>query len=295
LLYGPDHLTATFDNLVGFAEATTENAWLNATVGARYEHHSRFGSAFAPRLALGKVLGDFHVKALASQAFRSPGFENMNLGVDIKPERTRSFELEAGYQITRELLLTANAFDLTIEKPIIYYFDAATDSEGYANRGRTGSRGVESELRLQMARVRATASYAYYTARHKNLVADYAVPGDKRALLGAPSHKLALNANVRIWGDLHANASGFVLTKRYAQVAIDAQDEPVIGTLDPAFVLNLFVDYRNLLTKGLTLGIGGYNVTGQSFAHPQPYKGLHASLPGLAREVLVRLSYDLPS
>ena len=46
---------------------------------------------------------------------------------------------------------------------------------------------------------------------------------------------------------------------------------------------------------GLTAGFGAYNVTGQDFTYPQPYRGLHASLPGLARELLLRLSYDLPT
>lgn len=294
-LYSPDDLTATFQNWIAFAEATTENSFLHATLGARFEHHSRFGSSFAPRLALGKVFGDFHVKALSSQAFRSPSFENINLGVDIKPERTRAFELEAGYQLTKELWLTVNGFDLTVERPIIYFFDPETNAEGYANRGKTGSRGVESELRFQNSRVSATVSYAFYTAKHKNNVDDYAVPQNRRLLLSAPAHKLALNGNVRIWNDLHGNANAFFLTKRYAQVQVAADGSPVIDELAPAFVLNLFVEQRNLFARGMSLGVGAYNVTGQAFTYPQPYKGLHASLPGLAREFLVRLSYDLPS
>ncbi|HEY6876375.1 MAG TPA: TonB-dependent receptor, partial [Polyangiales bacterium] len=101
-LYRSDHLTATFVNLIAFSELSSENRYLNITAGARYEHHSQFGSAFAPRLALSKVLGDFHVKALAAQAFRSPGFENINLGRDIKPERLLVLEMEVGYRITQE-------------------------------------------------------------------------------------------------------------------------------------------------------------------------------------------------
>ncbi len=279
LLYRPGDLTATFYNVVGFAEASTENRWLNVTAGARYEHHSRFGSAFAPRLALGRIFGDFHVKALASQAFRSPGFENLNLGANIKPERTATFEIETGYQLTRSLLLAVNAFDLTVSDPIIYFYDTINEKEGYVNRGRTGSRGVEAELRFQTSRVRTTGSYAFYTARHKNTVPDYAVPKDHRALLGAPSHKVAFNGNVWVWGPIHVSASAFVLSKRYAQVGIDSPGDPVIGTLAPVFVLNLFVEYRDLMTKGLAIGIGGYNVTGQSFAYPQAYKTLRNRSP----------------
>jgi hypothetical protein len=57
-------------------------------------------------------------------------------------------------------------------------------------------------------------------------------------------------------------------------------------------LLNVFVDYRDLITPGLLLGVGAYNVAGQQFSYAQPYTGLHAALPGLAREYLVRLSYE---
>jgi outer membrane receptor for ferrienterochelin and colicin len=291
-LYEPDSLTATFYNVAVFAEASTQNPWLTATLGARYEHHEQFGGAFVPRLALGKVVDDFHVKALAAQAFKSPGLENINLNPDIERERTTALELEVGYRVLEPLLVTVNGFDLTVDKPIVYFYDAETDTEGYRNWKSTGSRGAEAELRYDTTRVRAVASYAFYSARHKNEVDDYAVPRRGRSLLAAPNHKASFNGHVRIWQTLHANATATFMTKRYAQVGLLPDGEtPRIAALAPAFLLNLFLEYRDLVTKGLNLGVGAYNVTGQRFSYPQPYKGLHASLPGEAREYLARLSY----
>jgi outer membrane receptor for ferrienterochelin and colicins len=290
-LYEPDELTTTFYNVAVFAEASTQNDWVNATLGARYEHHEQFGGAFVPRLALGKVFGDFHVKALAAQAFKNPGLENINLNHDIERERTTAFEVEVGYRVLKELMVTANAFDLTIDKPIVYFYDAETEREGYANYDRTGSRGAEAEVRYETPRVRVVATYALYTARHKNEVPDYAVPNHPSALLGAPNHKLGLNAHARLWRDLHGNATATFMTKRYAQVGLTPDEELRIGVLDPALLLNLFVEYRNLFMKGLAIAAGAYNVTGQRFSFPQPYTAYHASLPAEAREYLVRLSY----
>ena len=290
-LYAPDSLTATFYSLAAFAEASTENRWLNATLGARYEYHQQFGGAFVPRLALSKVFGPVHFKALAAQAFKNPGLENINLNPDIERERTTTFELEVGYRVLTNLLVTVNGFDMTVKKPIVYFYDAVQDREGYANRGSTGSRGVESELRYEHPRARVTASYAFYTANHKNDVDDYAVPGHASSLLAAPNHKLALSTHARLVHTIHGNLTGTFMSKRYAQVRVDDTDAPVIAALAPSFLMNLFLEYRELLTPGLTVSAGAYNLTGQKFSYPQPYTGLHASLPAQAREYLVRLSY----
>jgi outer membrane receptor for ferrienterochelin and colicins len=290
-LYAPNQLTRTFYNVAVFAEASSQNKWLNATLGARYEHHQQFGDAFVPRLALSKVFGDFHAKALAAQAFKTPGLENLNLNPDIKRERTTTFEFELGYRVLKELEASVNAFDLTVERPIVYFYDATTDREGYANRNSTGSRGAEAELHYDTPRLRVIGSYALYTARHKNHVADYAVPGHPSALLAAPNHKVAVNAHARLWRDLHGNATATVLSKRYAQVGVTPEGDVRIGALAPALLLNLYLEYRNLFMPGLAVSAGAYNVTGQRFSYPQAYTGLHASLPGEAREYLVRLSY----
>jgi outer membrane receptor for ferrienterochelin and colicin len=290
-LYTPDSLTATFYSIAAFAEASTENRWLNATLGARYEYHELFGGAFVPRLALSKVVGPLHFKALAAQAFKNPGLENINLNPDVKREQTTTFEIELGYRVLESLIVTVNAFDMTVRKPIVYFYDAVEDREGYANRGKTGSRGAEGELRYEHPRARVTASYAFYTANHKNDVADYAVPGHASSLLAAPNHKLALSTHVRLVRTIHANLTGTFMTKRYAQVRADDSDAPVIAALAPSFLMNLFLEYRELFTRGLTLSAGAYNLTGQKFSYPQPYTGLHASLPAQAREYLVRLSY----
>jgi outer membrane receptor for ferrienterochelin and colicins len=290
-LYAPDSLTATFYNLAAFAEASTQNRWLNATAGARYEYHQQFGSALVPRLALSKVLGDLHFKALAAQAFKSPGLENINLNPDVKREQTTTFELELGYRVLSSLLVTVNAFDLTVKRPIVYFYDAVNDREGYANRGQTGSRGAEAELRYEHPRARVVASYAFYTARHKNHVDDYAVPGQSNALLAAPNHKVAVNGRVRLVRTIYGNLTGTLMTERYAQTRVDENDAPVISALDPALLLNLFVEYRDFFTRGLTASAGAYNLSGQRFSFPQPYTGLHGALPAQAREYLVRLSY----
>ncbi|HSI05973.1 MAG TPA: TonB-dependent receptor plug domain-containing protein, partial [Myxococcota bacterium] len=77
-----------YQNYVGFAEALWRTSIVNIQGGARVEHHSQFGASFVPRLALTRVFGEFHVKGLASRAFRAPVIENIATNPDIEPERT---------------------------------------------------------------------------------------------------------------------------------------------------------------------------------------------------------------
>jgi outer membrane receptor protein involved in Fe transport len=244
-----------------------------------------------PRLAISKVVGDWHFKALAAQAFKSPGLENINLDPNVKREQTTTFELEMGYRVIKSLMVTVNAFDMTLKRPIVYYYDPETTTEGYANRASTGSRGGEAELRFDHPRARVTASYAFYTARHKNHVEDYAVPGQPSSMLAAPNHKVGLNTHVRLVRTLYGNLTGTFMSKRYAQVRADATDAPVIAALAPSVLMNVFLEYRDLFVHGVSASVGAYNISGQRFSLPQPYTGLHAPLPAQAREYLVRLSY----
>ena len=74
-----------------------------------------------PRIGLTRVINRFHAKLLYSEAYKTPVIENINLNREIKPERTKVIELEAGYQLSSIMLLTANFYDITIKKPIIYF------------------------------------------------------------------------------------------------------------------------------------------------------------------------------
>ena len=69
----------TFYNSSYFGQYETETPIGNLAVGGRYEHHSFVGGSFVPRFGLTKVWDKFHIKALYSEAFRTPNIENINL------------------------------------------------------------------------------------------------------------------------------------------------------------------------------------------------------------------------
>jgi outer membrane receptor for ferrienterochelin and colicin len=283
-----------YQDAAGFAEVTWNNPIVNVVAGARLEHHSQFGDSFVPRLALTKVVGAFHAKALASRAFRAPGIENFSLNPDIKPESTTVFELEAGYQLSRALYIGANAFDMTVSDPIIYFYDAETDEEGYLNATRTGSRGLEGELRWQGGFGYVNLGYSFYTAGGKNEVDTYTVPGHGNAMLGAPNHRLSVTGHFKLWRSLSFNPTATFMSARYGYGSSDADGNPVLAEYGATALLNAYVQYKDAGAKGLDVGVGVYNLLGSSFGFVQPYNAGHAPLPALGREFLVKLSYQLP-
>lgn len=288
---GEDHVS--YQNVAGFVEGTWNNPIVNVIAGARVEHHSQFGSSFVPRLALTKVVGPFHAKALASGAFRAPGVENFSLNPSIKPERTTVFEVETGYQFSQAFYAGINAFDVTVKNPIVYFYDPDSDTEGYLNANRTGSRGLEAEVRLQYGWGYANLGYSFYTAQGKNDVDAYTVPGSQSALLGAPNHRVQLNGHVKVWRGLSFNPSATFFSDRSGYGSSDVDGNPLIATYGPTLLLNAFLQYKDAGAKGLDVGLGAYNVLGSAYSFIQPYNNGHAPLPALGREFLLKLSYQL--
>jgi len=68
-----------YHDLSVFGQAIYEAPIANFTVGGRYYDHQAYGSAFVPRFSVTKTIEDIHFKLLASEAFRAPSLENINL------------------------------------------------------------------------------------------------------------------------------------------------------------------------------------------------------------------------
>jgi len=284
----------SYQNYAGFLEAYSENPIVTAVAGARYEHHSLFGDSFVPRLVLLRSFGPFSAKALASAAFRAPGVEDISLGAGVRPEHTTALELEAAFRHLEGHVLSLNAFDASIQDPIIYSYDAVTATEAYRNLGRLGSRGFELEYHLRGTWGRGAVSYSFYTPAGLNDVQSYLVPGHPEAFGGMPTHKLAFNGHFKVLPWLSIDPTAVLLGERYA---VEAPDEvtgvSAVDVLPTQLLANIFVRAENVGVRGLELGAGVYNILGTDFRVAQPYDGGHAPLPVFSREFLVRVSYSL--
>ncbi|MBI5554890.1 MAG: TonB-dependent receptor plug domain-containing protein [Elusimicrobia bacterium] len=288
-----------FNNAV-YAQGVCQFPVVDFTVGARYEHHNQYGDSFVPRIALTKLLSQWNFKALYSQAFRSPGIENINLGEKVKPEKTKVVEFETGYQFAKNLQAAVNVFALEIKDPITYQtkeiIDPATGdsvlTEGYKNYGRTGSRGIETVLRYKdkAGGKFMTASWSYYQA-HDNMIETYRVENNDKQLLAFPVHKIAMSGSYPFSSQLSLNPSITYLGKRYGYYTFAENGEPLLKRFKSTLLLNAFLLYQDMLLSHLDMGVGVYNILNQEFAYIQPYNGGHAPLPADSRELRVNASY----
>jgi iron complex outermembrane recepter protein len=277
---------ADYTNLAAFAEVGWETPWVNVVAGARAEHHSAAGGAFVPRVALTKLWHPLHLKLLYARAFRAPAIENV-AQAPTRPERTTVSEAEVGWALSEHAYLGVNAYDAHIDGPIVFTANAE-GVDAYRNAARTGSRGVEAELRVTGRDVSLTAQYAYYNAAHQNSVATYAVPGRDDLLLGFAAHRATLLARLALPGRMTLAPSLVLTSRRYAYTTAAA--DPT--ALPASARANLFASWRDLFARGLEVGAGVYDLFDAGTTYPQPYASGHAPLPGQGRELYVRLSWD---
>lgn len=303
---GKDNIS--YSNTSAFAQALIQTKFVNMTFGGRYDIHSEVDAAFSPRIGLTKAFEKFHFKLLYSHAFRTPGIENMNLVHDmsvdppvliapeIKPEKTVVTELELGYNINSNMMVSANLFNIENKDPIVYFFyeDEVTAEivEGYFNATKTGSRGVEFEYRVKDKWGYVNFNYSFYTTKNINEVSLFEVPDNENQFLAFPQHKLVLNSNIKATEKLNIAPSFVFRSTRYTYRALDVNDVEILSEENPIFLLNLYVSYRNLFTDGLTVGAGVYDLLGQKDEFFQAYNQWHAPWPGPSREFVFKLKYD---
>lgn len=285
--------SVSYENVATYGQVLWDAPFGNVATGARYEHHSEFGDSFVPRLGYTWTADRTNVKLLAARAFRAPGIENIALNPDIRAERTTVLEGELGYRLTDALYASVNVFDVTIEDPIVYAYDAASDTESYFNFDRTGTRGAEASIRIRTWQADATITASVYSSAGKNDVPLYAVPGDGGVLLGLAPLKLTAAGGVRVERRVMLGGSAVLLGPRHGYLEGDGTGTAtgVPGEEDPALLLNVHATLEDVGKRGLSARIGVWNATGTEYRHLQPYDGGHAPQPARDRELLGELSF----
>lgn len=275
----------------GFLEAFSENPILNFAVGARYDNNSAVGGALVPRVVLLRSFGPVNLKGLFSLAFRSPSAETINLAdplSPLKPESTMVFELEGSWDLTRSVRLAANLFDIGISAPIAYSVNADTNTQAYQNLGRQGSRGLEIAFRARGGWGRVDANYSFYMPSVMENIQPYIAPKRTDMYLGAPAHRASVTGTLKLLPWLGVSPTLVVLGPR---LGVHSIDDPTTIELPAQVLANLFVFVDNVPIKGLFVGLGLYNAFGVDFTYLQAYRGYAGPLPGLDREVMVRVGY----
>lgn len=268
-------------NTALFAEAVTETGLGVLSAGARYDRHQKFAPAFSPRLAWTTALDNWHLKAICSGAFRAPGIDNLDANSRLRPEKTFTKELEAGYKPGDDLYLSANLFYTRIKDPIVFYVDGS--GQHYGNYGETGTRGFELAAKLKMAWGYGDLSWSHYAA-YGNRV-DFYNSGGSGALLAFARNKFALNSSFKATESFSVNPSAVYYSGRRGYAAAGVHKR-----FSDSLLANLNLRRTGLLRGRLEAGLGVYNLFNTAFSDLQPYDGGHAPLPALSREYRLSLT-----
>lgn len=244
----------SYHNLAAYGQAVLKRPWANLTLGARLDANTRYGVAFSPRLAATKRFRAFHIKLMASRAFRAPSVGNIARGFDgdysfnedssriigvrgdISAERTWVQEAEIGVRLGTNGFFTANFFNITSYDPIVFSFysdqqiiDQFGEGAGlyvYQNAEKSGTQGFELEGRFKHEKGFINANYSYYFVGNKVRIPAYQVatfnfdPALREEvvedqLLGFPSHRFNINATYYPEKDISINVSASYIGKRY--------------------------------------------------------------------------------
>ncbi len=311
--------SVSYDNYALFGQLTFKHRIANVFVGSRYDKNSIYGEALVPRLGLTKKVDRAHFKLLYSGSFRAPTIQNIARGVynvqtylstgkydDIKPEKTIIIELEAGYQITKDIFATFNMFSSSTTNPIIY----SSDFRLFSNVSESSSRGLETEWRIKKKWGYVTANYSLYTVDEESKVRLYQTnefanstsqfpDGNEKnsaSLLAFPNHKFTINSSIQLTNKLSINPSFIFNGTRYGydQKALTNNSYTLeLKTFDPALISNVMLRFENLLVKGLNGSIGAYNLFDTKFNYLTPSYSQSGVLPSNSREWLLKLEYRL--
>ena len=294
-LFSNGKYNVSYMNTAAYAQVLFRNRIVNLTLGARYDNNSAYGSSFVPRLGILKKINTWNFKLLYNNSFRAPGIENINFSFDgnIKPEKTQVIEFEVGKELTPDMYLTLNFFDITTKDPIVYYVDTVPSStgsyEGYKNLDEQGTRGAELDYRIKKNWGYLDFNYSFYTTAGKIVVPDYQVPYDNSMTLAFPANKLNLAVSYNVLPSLFVTPTISWIGQRYGY-AYSSLGLSYVKEFSPATLANIFIMYQ---VGKLKAGVGCYNILNTDYEFIQPYNGGHAPLPSMSREYELRISYNL--
>ena len=277
------------DDYAVYLQYEVKTDWFGLTLGGRYENHDFSGSQFVPRLALNKIEDKFHAKLAYNEAFKIPQFDTIasanNSGMPLKDnEKTKNIELELGYKISDNVMVSGNAYWMKITNYIA--FDPVSISN--TTLGDFSNFGIELIANWKKNDLDMLFSYSTFLIDETNIDA-FTIQGQEDSVLGIPNHMLKLNMSYYLNFNASLNISGAYISPRYACITdnnfICGKPEKQSEEYD----FKLFYRHQNI---DFSYQIGIANVFDSQALYIQPYRGSQSPIPALGRRLMFNFTFQ---
>ncbi|RMX04859.1 TonB-dependent receptor [Corticibacter populi] len=263
---------------------------LAVTLGARYDHHSAFGSHISPRVyAVWETTPNLTLKGGVSGGFKTPNLNDLVDGINgwsgqgtipligtpgLKPEKSTNFEFGAqfddlqGFNIGGTVFLNKFKDKITSGNSVencswngqpnrpgcVDYgnFPSVDTYSQKANVDKAETKGVELNSRIPVSQdLYATANYTFTRSKNKTTGAQ---------LVNTPKHMF--NAKLH-WKINNQFSSWAGLTYRGERLRSDTVARAQLGDLKAATVLNIGGSYQ--INKAFRINAAIYNLLDKDF------------------------------
>ena len=294
-----DPLNPSFiiENHAYFAQQqfTIADHWF-ATIGARVDDNSRFGTEMSPKLSVGGYpvpFGTGSVSSVKVFANIGKGIKNPTFGelfgsgfvdgnANLNPERARTIDVGAEVTFDDQRWLTrATYFDNNYEDQVAFQFSPGFGGDGipdYLNIAGSQANGVELEIGLQrpIGGVTASATYALVDTEVVATVSTSEQFQPGQPLLRRPKHSGTLRVNyTRGRGSLYLNLR--VVSERHDTAFIGlarvSDGRSVDITVNPGYTL-IGVGGQFLVDDDLTIFLRLDNLTDEVYESALGYPAL---------------------
>ncbi|MCW9000826.1 MAG: TonB-dependent receptor plug domain-containing protein, partial [Kangiellaceae bacterium] len=178
------------DDYAVFFQYELDTELINLTLGGRLENHEFAGEELVPRFSLNKVGSDYHAKLVYNEAFKIPQFGTVAtaeiVGNPIAgAEKSSTLELEYGKQVTPELYVQGNLYQIDIKDYIAY------EPTLFANvtAGNVNTAGGELIIQAKYDSHDFEISYSYFSLE-SDALNGFSVEQKNQSVLGIPNQML---------------------------------------------------------------------------------------------------------
>lgn len=275
--------TFNLDQKSAFVQYENYNDVVNFTLGVRFADHSKSAEKVTvPRIGLSRSWGDFGVKAMYSEAFRTGDVEHVNLFKDkatrlLAPEKLDSTEIEFHY-LHETGMYSINFFSMNIEDPIVFNTDSVTEnmeeivSKGFEAAWKNKSDGFEQEINI-----------SYYKGGENSAPPQLAQ--DEKSYLGFPQLKAVWMMDYEVSEKTNFNASAMYEGKKWWRKVQGDPSQDV--ELDAVFKLNVAVTHT--FNDNFEMQFAIHDLLDEGYYFPQAYG--QVNYPGDAREFSLSFQY----